>query len=276
MSERSERGPSGSGNAQVDRLLDLLALERLGPDTFRHVNRSRRGPGGRLFGGQVASQALRAAIETVGAELHVHSLHSYFLRPGRVGVPMDLGVDRIRDGRSFATRRVVAVQEDEAIFELSASFHVDEPGFDVQQVLPPEAPDPEGLPPNPHEHAHHRPFDIREFGPLPGATRSLWTRAAGTLPDDPAVHACVLTYLSDMGPVGAARRAGPPGIPTMRASLDHVLWFHRPVRADEWLLYNLEAVSLSGARGLARGLVHGRDGRLVLTVGQEALIRPVA
>lgn len=267
---------SGSGNAQVDRLLDLLDLERLGPDAFRHVNRSRRGPGGRLFGGQVASQALRAASYTVGTELHVHSLHSYFLRPGKVGVPMDLSVDRIRDGRSFATRRVVAVQEDEAIFELSASFHVDEPGFDVQQALPPEAPDPESLPSGGHEHAHHRPFDAREFGPLPGATRSIWTRAAGRLPDDPATHACVLTYLSDMGPVGAARRAGPPDVATMRASLDHVLWFHRRVRVDDWLLYNLEAVSLSGARGLARGLIHARDGRLAMTVSQESLLRPVA
>ena len=266
---------SGSGNAQVDRLLDLLDLERLGPDTFRHVNRSRRPTGGRLFGGQVASQALRAASDTVGPELHVHSLHSYFLRPGRIGVPVDLSVDRIRNGRSFATRRVVAIQEDEAIFELSASFHVEEPGFDVQQALPAEAPDPASLPPSVHDHAHHRPFDSREFGPLPGATRSLWTRAAGALPDDPAVHACVLTYLSDMGPVGAARRAGPPDVPTMRASLDHVLWFHRRVRVDEWLLYNLEAVSLSGARGLARGLVHAQDGRLALTVGQESLLRPV-
>lgn len=267
---------SGSGNPQVDRLLDLLDLERLGPDTFRHVNRSRRGPGGRLFGGQVASQALRAASDTVDVALHVHSLHAYFLRPGKVGVPMDLGVDRIRDGKSFATRRVVAVQEDEAIFELSASFHVEEPGFDVQQALPPEAPDPESLPPGRHEHAHHRPFDTREFGPLQGATRSIWTRAAGRLPDDPATHACILTYLSDMGPVGAARRAGPPDVDTMRASLDHVLWFHRSVRADEWLLYNLEAVSLSGGRGLARGMVHAADGRLGMTVSQESLLRPLA
>lgn len=267
---------SSSGNQQVDRLLDLLDLERIGPDSFRHVNRSRRGPGGRLFGGQVASQALRAASDTIGAELHVHSLHSYFLRPGKVGVPIDLAVDRIRDGRSFATRRVVAVQEGEAIFELSASFHIDEAGFDVQQDLPADVPDPESLPPGSHEHAHHRPFDAREFGPLPGATRSIWTRAAGRLPDDPATHACVLTYLSDMGPVGAARRAGPPEVPTMRASLDHVLWFHRPVRADGWLLYNLEAVSLSGARGLARGLVHAHDGRLAMTVSQESLLRPTA
>jgi len=267
---------SGSGNPQVDRLLGLLDLERLGPDSFRHVNASRRGPGGRLFGGQVASQALRAASGTVDTALHVHSLHAYFLRPGKVGVPMELGVDRIRDGRSFATRRVVAVQEGEAIFELSASFHVDEPGFDVQQPLPAEAPDPESLPAGRHEHAHHRPFDAREFGPLPGSTRSLWTKAAGRLPDDPATHACVLTYLSDMGPVGAARRAGPPDVPTMRASLDHVLWFHRPVRVDEWLLYDLQAVSLSGARGLARGLVHARDGRLAVTVSQESLLRPLA
>lgn len=259
----------------MDRLLGLLELERLGPDTFRHVNRSRRGPGGRLFGGQVASQALRAASDTVDTELHVHSLHAYFLRPGKVGVPMDLSVDRIRDGRSFATRRVVAVQEDEAIFELSASFHVDEPGFDVQQDLPDGAPDPESLPPGQPEHAHHRPFDTREFAALPGSTRSMWTRAKGRLPNDPATHACVLTYLSDMGPVGAARRAGPPDVDTMRASLDHVVWFHRPVRADEWLLYDLGAVSLSGARGLARGLVHARDGRLAMTVTQESLLRPV-
>ena len=259
----------------VDRLLALLELDRLGPDEFRHANGSQRSAGGRLFGGQVASQALRAASATVGPELAVHSLHSYFLRPGRLGVPIDLTVDRIRDGRSFTTRRVVASQGDEAIFELSASFHVDEPGFDVQLVIPPEAPDPESLPEQAPDHAHHRPFDIRDLRPLPGSTRSMWVRAAGRLPDDPVVHACALTYLSDMGPVGAARRAGPPEGDTMRASLDHVLWFHRPARADEWLLYDLEAVSLSGARGLARGLIHAHDGRLVMTVSQEALLRPV-
>ncbi len=260
----------------VERLLRLLALERVGADAFHHRNGSRRGAGGRLFGGQVASQALRAASETVDAALVVHSLHSYFLRPGRLGVPIDLLVDRIRDGRSFATRRVVAIQADEAIFELSASFHRNEPGFDVQVDMPAEAPDPESLPSNAHDHPHHRPFDTRELPPLPGASRSIWTRTAGRLPDDQVVHRCVLTYLSDMGPVGAARRAGPPDVPTMRASLDHVLWFHRPARADDWLLYNLEAVSLSGARGLARGLVHDRAGRLVMTVSQESLLRPLA
>ncbi len=269
---------SGSGNPEVDRLLDRLDLERLGPDTFHHGNPSRWRGGGRLFGGQVASQALRAAGLTVADGLHVHSLHSYFLRPGKVGVPIALGVDRIRDGRSFATRRVVAVQDEEAIFELSASFHVEEPGYDVQLPLPAAAPDPESLPATRtgHDAAHHRPFDMREFGPLPGSNRSTWARVAGRLPDDPVVHACVLTYLSDMGPVGAARRAGPPEGPTMRASLDHVLWFHRPVRADDWLLYDLQAVSLSGARGLVRGLIHGRDGRLAMTVSQEALLRPLA
>jgi acyl-CoA thioesterase-2 len=269
---------SGSGNPEVDRLLNRLELEQQAPDSFSHPNTSRWRGGGRLFGGQVASQALRAAGLTVASSLHVHSLHSYFLRPGKVGVPITLGVDRIRDGRSFATRRVVAVQDEEPIFELSASFHVEEPGFDVQIPLPPEAPEPEALPASPvgKDHPHHRPFDLREFGPLPGSHRSTWARVAGRLPDDPAIHACVLTYLSDMGPVGAARRAGPTEVPTMRASLDHVLWFHRPVRADDWLLYDLEAVSLSGARGLVRGLVHGRDGRLAMTVGQEALLRPLA
>ena len=130
---------SGSGNPEVDRLLGRLDLEQRGPDTFHHPNPSRWRGGGRLFGGQVASQALRAASSTVGSELHVDSLHSYFLRPGRVGVPIVLGVDRIRDGRSFATRRVVAVQEDVPIFELSASFHVQEPGYDVQVPIPVEA-----------------------------------------------------------------------------------------------------------------------------------------
>lgn len=265
---------SASHNPHVACLLALLDLERLGPDSFRHQNDLSRRSGGRLFGGQVASQALRAASATVDPDVHVHSLHAYFLRPGRVGVPIDLLVDRIRDGRSFTTRRVVASQEDEAIFELSASFHVEEDGFDVQVPIPPLAPDPESLPQDPPEHPHHQPLDVRHLDPLPGSTRSMWVRVAGRLPDDPATQACVLTYLSDMGPVGAARRAGPPDIPTMRASLDHVLWFHRRARADEWLLYDLEAVSLSGARGLARGLVHTADGRLVMTISQEALLRP--
>jgi acyl-CoA thioesterase-2 len=269
----------------LQRLLDLLELEPIDRDIYRGSNPGEGG--GRVFGGQVASQALRAAAATVDPAHQVNSLHAYFLRPGRFGMPIVYTVDRIRDGSSFTTRRVVAVQQGEAIFNLDASFHKDEPGGEYQ------LPSPVGLVPPPESversahgrhggagqgRAHHRPMDMREVPPAsPHATRAHWIRADGTLPDDPVIHACALTYFSDSGPVGAVRRPLGRGWGErfMTASLDHCLWFHRPVRADEWLFYELEAVAARGARGLSRGEIWTLEGQLAVTVSQETLVRPV-
>lgn len=269
----------------VDRLLSLITLEQLDRDLFRAEAGENTG-GGRLFGGQVAAQALRAATETVDAELHVHSMHGYFLRPGTEGTPLILHVDRIRDGRSFTTRRVVVMQHGEAIFNLSASFHVDEPGGEYAVGLP-DVPDPT-------EDAHdwhtdwlttatdRMPFEMRVFTP-PDAdaagrletTRRSWMRTRGAMPDDRALHACIAAFVSDMGAVFAAALSvgAQPGT-LMGASLDHAIWFHRPIRMDEWFLYDLAPVSAHGARGLVHGTMTSHRGVHGASVAQEALIRP--
>ncbi len=263
----------------LDRLLALLDLETIDRNLYRGANPP--AGGGRVFGGQVASQALMAASNTVDVEHRVNSLHAYFLRPGRPAMPIIYSIDRIRDGKSFTTRRVVALQDGEAIFNLDASFHKEEPGGEFELPAPLDGvPPPESLPL--HEHGmggmHRRPIETRELasGPRPTSTRAMWVRADGKLPDDFALHACVLTYMSDSGPVGAARRPVLGQYKSwMGASLDHTMWFHRPVRADEWLLYDLEAVACSNARGLSRGTMWTQDGHLGVSVTQEALIRPV-
>ena len=211
----------------LDRLLALLDLEPIEQNLFRGAN---PGEGGRVFGGQVASQALRAATRTVEADHHAHSLHAYFLRPGRPGRPILYSVDRIRDGRSFTTRRVVAIQNGEAIFNMEASFHVAEPGPEFQLPAPTGLPDPDNLPRRQYGGAHHRPMDSREFAAPAPSTQRMWVRAEGELSDDPDLHACVLAYTSDMGPVGAAARPVMGTGPMMRASLDHTMWFHHPAR----------------------------------------------
>ena len=261
----------------LERLLDLLDLEPIELNLFRGINPSEwPGGGGRVFGGQVASQALRAASMTVDPAHHANSLHAYFLRPGKHGRPILYSVDRIRDGKSFTTRRVVAIQDGEAIFNLSASFHVEEPGGESQLPMPEGVPDPESLPRSEHGHRRHgRPFEVREIAVAPPSTRRTWVRADGQLPDDPALHACVLAYASDMGPVSAAARPVRHLEPMMRASLDHIMWFHAPVRADDWLLYDLQSVATGRGRGLARGAMYTRDGVLGVSISQEALLRPI-
>lgn len=271
----------------LDRLLALLHLEHIDRNLYRGSNPAMfANGGGRVFGGQVASQALMAATKTVEVAHRVNSLHAYFLRPGRPGLPIIYSIDRIRDGSSFTTRRVVALQDGEAIFNLDASFHKEEPGGEFELPAPlSHLPDPDDLPRSEHG-MHRRPIDSRDLPvkPTPTSTRAMWVRADGQLPDDPSLHACVLTYMSDSGPVGAARRPllhpdegeqWGPGNRWMSASLDHTMWFHRPVRADEWLLYDLEAVACSNARGLARGTMWTRDGHLGVSITQEALLRPV-
>ena len=261
----------------IDRLLELLELENKGPDRFSAATPA-DGPN-RLFGGQVASQALRAATLTVDEERRPNSFHAYFLRPGRPGTALELEVERTRDGRSFTTRRVTASQLGEPALVLMASFHVTEPGDDWQlperlDVPPPE----EASSPSPFRgFANMSPFEIRPVAAQRDGfpvLHPMWVRAARTLPDDPALHAFALAFISDMGVVGSARAPG-SSLPArfMGASLDHAMWFNRPARADEWLLFDVGPVSNFGARGLARGTMRTRDGTLVASIAQEALLR---
>jgi acyl-CoA thioesterase-2 len=248
-----------------------------------------------VFGGQVAGQALVAAGRTVPADRPVHSLHAYFIRPGDPAVPIVYLTDRVRDGRSFTTRRVSAVQHGETIFTLSASFHRPEPG-PVHADPMPDAPPPESLERATgrlrrmlgEDHARHfdQPIDLRSVGPLSAeaardpalrTTRNLiWLRVDGELPEDPLLHVCLMTYASDMTLLDSVLTGH--GLSwldgrTSGASLDHAMWFHRPFRADRWLLYAQESPVASGARGLARGQVFTAGGELVVSVVQEGLIR---
>src|SRR4051812_4941590 len=280
----------------VDRLVDLLDLERIDLNIFR--GRSPEQSLQRVFGGQVAGQALVAAGRTTDGERPVHSLHAYFLRPGRPGVPIVYQVERVRDGRSFTTRRVVAIQQGRTIFNLTASFHQPEPGFEHQLPMP-EVPEPESLPGLGDELRSHldvlpealermtrrQPFEIRYVERLrwtpeeiEGAEprSAVWMRAVGQLGDDPLVHTCALTYASDMMLLDAVRVPveplwGPRGFDM--ASLDHAMWFHRPFRADEWFLYDQESPIATGGRGLARGRIYDTEGRLLVSVVQEGLFR---
>lgn len=280
----------------LDELVKLLALERIEENLFR--GQSQDLGWGTVFGGQVLGQALSAAVQTVPSERHVHSLHAYFLRSGNVGKPIVYDVDRIRDGTSFTTRRVVAIQSGKPIFHLAASFQVEEPGFEHQDAMP-EVPSPDSLPTE-HERARlyldklskpmrdralaERPLEFRiasgtddpfHHSALP-PQRMVWLRTTGRLPDDPALHRYLLAYASDHSLITTALL--PHGVtwltPGMQvASLDHVMWFHQPFRVDEWLLYAIDSPAAHGARGLARGRIFTQDGRLVASTTQEGLIR---
>ncbi len=257
----------------------LLELHQSAPDRFTAPTPAEGPP--RLFGGQVAAQALRAACATVEEARPVHSLHSYFIRPGRPDSAMELVVERTRDGRSFTTRHVTALQEDKAIFTLTASFHAPEEGTDWQLPAP-EA----DRPTDAAGHSPSEPFatfwrdSFFLIQSLSGsAQRPLlhpaWIRLAEDIGEDPVLQACALTYVSDMAVVFAARapvdRAGFGG---GGASLDHSVWFHRPFDIRRWLLFSVDAVSNYGARGLARGTFHTEDGTLVASLAQEGLLRP--
>lgn len=257
-------------------LCELLDLEQLAADLFlaRSPIRGRQ----RVYGGQVVAQALAAATRTLDSADHrVHSLHGYFIRPGDETRPIVLDVDRIRDGRSFSTRSVVARQAVGAIFNLSASFHRDEPDVDVAPWAPDlGVPDPESLPrADWDDNSDVRPIPTEERG-----RARAWIRTArpDPLPDAAWLHACALAYGSDHIPMDAVFSGHPRGAvwdDFMGASLDHSLWFHRPVRAEQWLLYDLKLQSLQGSRGVAHGTVHTADGVLVATLAQEGLIRPL-
>jgi acyl-CoA thioesterase-2 len=287
--------PDGAPHGQpvLDRLIALLDLERIEENIFRGVSPAESPV--RVFGGQVAGQALIAAGRTVPAERRVHSLHAYFIRPGDPSIPIVYEVDRIRDGRSFTTRRATAVQRGKAIFALSASFQVDEDGIEHSEPMP-DVPAPDTLPTYAERTAplgevlrerllRPRPIDLRyvtepawlsrEAGPRE-ARNQVWMRADGTLPDDQLLHVCVLTYCSDMTLLDSvlARHGVYWGLDDVNgASLDHALWFHRPFRADEWVLYDCTSPTASGARGLATGRFFTQTGAHIATVVQEGLLR---
>ncbi|GAB39365.1 acyl-CoA thioesterase [Gordonia sputi NBRC 100414] len=270
---------------QVADIEEILQVERIEKDIYR---------GGafesflqRTFGGQVAGQALVSATRTVDDSYTVHSLHGYFLRPGNPDIPAVFLVDRIRDGRSFCTRRVTGIQNGEAIFTMSASFHVHgDEGIEHQDRMPP-APDPESLPDRAETLSDDdssvlkewQNFDLRVVpredmvtNPYFAAQQRVWFRYRHRLPDDQTIHVCTLAYMSDMTLLGSSK-VPHPGIEPQAASLDHAMWFMRPFRADEWLLYDQSSPSAGGGRALTQGRIFDRDGRLVAAVTQEGLSR---
>ena len=279
-------------DSRLSGMLKLLDLERIEDNLFRGDSRDVGAP--QVFGGQVLGQALVAASRTVEGR-QVHSLHAYFLRRGDLSAPIVFEVDRSRDGGSFTSRRVVAIQHGQPILTMSASFQVVEPGFDHQAPMP-AAPPPESLRDlavveaefierMPHKVSgyfrNQRPFEFRVVSPDDYLTREkrpaaklVWFRVIGELPDDQALHRCLLTYVSDYHLLATATM--PHGVNFLElqvASIDHAIWFHRDLRVDDWMLYAIESPSASGARGFSRGSIYARGGALVATVAQEGLIR---
>jgi acyl-CoA thioesterase-2 len=280
----------------INDLLSMLDLEPIEVNIYRGTNRDIGS--GRVFGGQVLAQALVAAQRTVPEARRAHSLHGYFILPGDLEVPIVYFVDRLRDGKSFATRQVTGIQHGRAIFNMSVSFHDQEPGLEHQMPMP-EVPPPESLKSEleiirarAHDFPEHlrsvitqdRPIDFRvvedidPFDPeKQPPLRHMWVRAQGRMPDEPLAHQAVLAYASDYGLLGTALQ--PHGRSYRRpdiqvASLDHSLWLHRPCRLDEWLLYVIDSPIAAGARGFSRGTIFTRTGQLVASVAQEGLTRP--
>ena len=262
----------------AERLIDLLALVPAAPDEFRGETKG-RGP--RLFGGLIAAQAVLAAGRTV-SDAELHSLHAYFLRPGRPGEPVLYRVTRAKEGKNFQVREVSAVQREEIIFTLHASFARPESGIEHQDPMP-DAPPPDDLPDRDrlrgHEDWAEQPIEIRTCDPAPEAgggapSVRLWIRPRGSLPDDARLHEAFLVYASDRALLSTASR--PHDGPDRRrraASLDHALWLHRPVRFDDWLLYTTESPAAHAARAFCLGAVYDRAGRRIASVAQEGLLR---
>ncbi len=252
-------------------LSSVFQLESHGPDTF--VGESPAYSWGAIYGGLAVAQALWAATQTVVPEHGVHSLHAYFIRGGELGEPVRYEVDRVRNGRSFTTRRVVARQSGGAILTVGCSFQVEERGADVQAGSLPEVSAPEELREEFDAGAPRRDVPSGEDAPR----SRIWTRYPVPLGGDPRSQACGLAYLSDLNPMSAIGSAYPEPVPeeeVMAVSLDHAVWFHRPARVDdEWLLLDLEGHGFVGTRGLATGLVFSRDGVHVATIAQEGLFR---
>jgi acyl-CoA thioesterase-2 len=282
----------------VEELVSILDLEQLEVNLFR--GRSPQTGRQRVFGGLVVAQALVAASRTVTPDRIPHSLHAYFILPGDTAAPIVYDVERIRDGSSFTTRRCVAIQHGRAIFAMSSSYQVEEDGLE-HQIPMPDVPMPEGLmseedmlekfrhlmPPIVRSYLERdrplelRPVDLTRYSPMPrksaqAPVQHVWIRAKDRLPDDPAVHRAVLAFLSDMTLIDTALVMHGRSVldPDMQAaSLDHALWFHRPFRADEWMLYAQDSPNSGGARGLARGSLFTRDGKLIASTAQEGLLR---
>lgn len=279
----------------MEQLIETLDLEHIEENLYR--GSSPDAGWQRVFGGQVIAQALTAAQRSVEASRFVHSLHAYFLRPGDPSIPILYQVERLRDGKSFTTRRVVAVQHGKAIFAMSASFHVEEPGYDHQIAMPAVTP-PEKLmaeakmktlfladaPDSVRRYwTRPRPVEIRPTSLVHYMSsekleprQEVWVRITGSLPADRNLKVAVLAYLSDMTLLDTSLYAHGTSIfdqNLQAASLDHAMWFHRPVELDDWLLYAQDSPSASGARGMTRGNLFSRDGRLVASVAQEGLIR---
>jgi acyl-CoA thioesterase-2 len=280
--------------AEMINTLDLMSLPSAQSREDQFEGPSQWMPHGRVFGGQVLAQSLVAASRTV-SDRQVHSLHGYFLRPGDINLPIRYSVDRLRDGRSFSTRRVQAYQKEEPIFSMIASFQVHDPGLEHQDEFPVDIPDPETLPSaadlmgdNPHPVAQYwskaRPFDMRHVpSPIyfkvegePVAHQAVWIRSLGPMPDSQELHTAALAYASDYSILESIyRRHGiawsHPGLKS--ASLDHAMWFHRPARVDQWMLYVQESPSAQGGRGLALGRIFSSTGELLATVAQEGMVR---
>ena len=282
-------------NPIVHELVELLGLERLEDNLFRGQSRD---IGTRyVFGGQVLGQALSAAQQTVEAERAAHSLHAYFLRAGDIDAPIVYNVERTRDGKSFSTRRVEAIQHGQQIFNCTVSFQIDEPGFE-HQIAMPDVPQADALPtrtqPTPEEYARlppklqrwfgrSGPFELRyvdqgdELKPRKRPPlQHVWFRLVDRIDDSPVLHRAMLAYASDFNLIGTAML--PHGISYLQsnmqvASLDHAMWFHRPFRADQWLLYSCDSPTAQGARGLSRGMIFSADGRLVASTAQEGMMR---
>ena len=279
----------------LEELLTLLKLEKIEENIFR--GQSQDLGFGNVFGGQVLGQALSAAYQTVSSERRAHSLHAYFLRPGDASKPIVYDVDCIRDGKSFTTRRVVAIQNGRAIFNMSASFQINEPGFDHQDTAP-EVPGPEGLeselelavkvadkiPPTVRDKILcKKPIEMRTVNPIDSfapekrePVRYTWFKTIDKMPDDPAVHQYLLAYASDFGLLAPSLypHGHSPWEQEMQiASLDHSAWFHREFRMDDWLLYAMKSDNACKARGLSDGRIYTREGKLVASVAQEGLIR---
>lgn len=282
-------------SAVMQELIDILDLEEIERNLYR--GRSAKTTWQRVFGGQTIAQSLVAAQRTVPADRHVHSLHGYFMLPGDPSVPIVFEVDRIRDGGSFTTRRVVAIQHGEAIFSLEASFQADEQGLEHQFDAPADVPDPEALASQRElflraEHvpeavrrywANERPLEIRPAAidhylsrvKLP-PRQNVWMRTTGPVPADRALQAAILAYLSDMTLLDTSTFAHGRAVfdPDLQvASLDHAMWFHRPHALDGWMLYTADSPSTSGARGFTRGMIYSQDGQLIASVAQEGLVR---
>ena len=279
---------------------DLIALERLDRDLFRN-RLNQKNANNALFGGQVLAQSLTAATHTVddtATQRGVHSLHGYFLRAGRAHAPVIYQVDRTRDGGRFSTRRVIAIQEGEPIFHMECGFHADEAGFEHQSELPEGVPPPSQLKTLPElaeamageapdwlrEHwCQERPIEVKPVEPrsflhMEGAPprRAIWMRLPSSAGATPSEQACLLAYLSDYSLASTAampHTLPAPGPALFIASLDHAMWFHRPVQMEEWLLFDMDSPSAQAGRGLSRALIYAQDGTLVASVAQEALLR---